>query len=197
VQKALVGCLLFAVAGAPLLAADNSYSIGVGAAAFNSEVDGGAELDGNGGFVAFRVNARARSFLLVTLSLTQGDDTANVDTGTSIVGVGVEDKFTRLGITAGYTFRKDSMFRFFVHGGFAYLGVEEEVAGVSSVDDSSIALCAGGGVEVGKGHHAFFSSAGFDYEHEVDYALAVGTGSVGGRSTFNMLEVQVGYVYSF
>ncbi len=196
-QKALVGCLLLAVFGAPLFAAENTYSLGGGIAASGVEVDDGAEIDGTGAFGTFRINARNGTFLFFSLSFTEEDETATVDIGTTPRNVEVEDTFLRLGIGAGYMFRRNSLFRLFLHGGFAFLDVQEEIDGVDSVDDSSFALSLGGGIEVGRGHHALYVNAGFDYNHDVEFDTTLTAGNVGGRSDFDLLEVQVGYIYNF
>ncbi len=196
-QKALVGCLLLAILGTPSFAADNTYSVGGGIVASRAEVDNGAEIDGAGGFAAFRVNARHGAILLFSLSATSGDDTATANIGTTTVGAKVEDSFIRLGISAGFMFRRDRVFRLFAHAGFAYLDAQETIDGNDSVDDSSFALSVGGGIEAGRGHHAFYLNVGFDYEHDVDYIVPLTVGNVGGRSEFNMLELQVGYLYHF
>jgi hypothetical protein len=196
-QKALVGCLLLAILGAPLFAAENTYSLGGGIAVSSVEVDEGAELDGTGAFGTFRINARNGSFLFFSLSATDGDETATVDIGTTTQNVKIEDSFLRLGIGAGYMFRRDSLFRLFLHGGFAYLEAQEEIDGVDSVDDTSFALSFGGGIEVGKGHHALYVNVGFDYNHDVEYFTNLAVGNVAGRSDFNLLEAQVGYIYNF
>lgn len=196
-RKALVGCLLVAILGAPSLAAENSYSVGGGIVAGGIEVDNGAEIDSTGAYAAFRINARHGAILLFSVSATSGDETASSSIGTTTVSSQVDDSFLRVGVGAGYMFRRDSVFRLFLHGGFSYLDAQEEIDGVDSVDDSTFALSLGGGVEVGKGHHAFYLNAGFDYDHDVEYAVANTAGNLSERSSFNMLELQVGYIYNF
>jgi hypothetical protein len=196
-QKALVGGLLLAILGAPSLAAENTYSVGGGIVASRVEVDKGAEIDAAGGYANFRINARHGAILLFSLSATAGDDTTTSNIGTTTLEAKVEDSFTRVAIGAGFMFRRDSVFRLFAHAGFAFLGVQETIDGFDSVDDSSFALSLGGGIEAGRGHHAFYLNGGFDYDHDVDYIAPLAVGSVGGRSAFNMLELQVGYIYNF
>lgn len=196
-RKALVGCLLVAILGAPSLAAETSYSIGGGIAAGRAEVDDGAEIDSTGAYAAFRVNARHGAILLFSVSATSGDETSSASTGATTVNSQVDDSFLRIGVGAGYMFRRESVFRLFFHGGFSYLDVQEEIDGVDSVDDSSFALSLGGGVEVGKGHHAFYLNAGFDYDHDVQYTVANTAGNLSERSSFNLLELQIGYIYNF
>jgi hypothetical protein len=196
-QKALVGCLLLAILGVPSLAAENTYSVGGGIAVSRTEVDQGAEMDGTGGFATFRFNARHGAILLFTVSATEGDDTAGADIGTTTVDAKVEDSFLRAGLSAGFMFRRDSVLRVFLHAGFSYLDVQEKIDGVDSVDDSSFALTVGGGIEVGRGRHAGYLNVGYDYDHDVDYVVPLTTGNVGGRSGFNMLELQIGYIYNF
>lgn len=196
-QKALVGCLLVAILGAPALAAENRHSIGGGVLAGRVEVDNGAEIDTSGGFVTYRMTARRGALLMFTLSATSGDDTTGANLGTTTVSAKVEDDFLRVGMTAGYMFFQDKTFRLFLHGGFAYLGSKEQINGVDSVDDSSFAASVGGGIEVGKGHHAIYLNVGFDYQHDVAYIVPFSIGNANGRSEFNLLELQVGYVYNF
>jgi len=196
-RKALVGCLLVAILGAPSLAAENTYSVGGGIAVGSVEVDDGGEIDSEGAYAAFRVNARHGAILLFSLSATSGDETSSANIGTTTVNFQVDDSFLRVGVGAGYMFRRDSVFRLFFHGGFSYLDAQEEIDGSDSVDDSSFALSLGGGVEVGRGHHAVYLNAGFDYDHDVEYAVANSAGNLSERSSFNMLELQVGYIYNF
>jgi len=196
-QKALVGCLLLAILGAPSFAAENRHSVGGGFVSSGAEVDKGAEIDGSGGFVTYRITARHGAILLFSVSATSGDDTATANLGTTTVDAKVEDDFMRIGMAAGYMFFRDKIFRLFLHGGFAYLDATEQIDGVDSVDDSSFAASFGGGLEVGRGHNAFYLNVGFDYEHDVDYVVPLTLGNVGGRSAFNYFELQVGYVYNF
>jgi len=196
-RKALVGCLLLAILGIPSFAADNTYSVGVGIAANRADVDGGAEIDTTGGFGTFRINARHGALLLFSVSATSGDETANANIGTTTQSAKVQDDFLRIGVGAGYMFRRDKIFRLFFHGGFSYLDVKEQIDGIDSVKDSSFALSVGGGVEVGKGHNAFYLNAGFDYDYDVEYTVPLTVGNLGARSAFSLLELQVGYIYNF
>ena len=192
-KKALLMCLLLALSAVPLVAAENTYAVGVGFVANDVDVDGGGEFDGLGGFGIFRALNRDGAMLFTSLSFSEGDQTVDAGLGS----IDVDDSFLRLEIGGGFMFLRDNVVRPFVHAGLAYLVADEKVNGIVVVDDSSFSVSLGFGLEAGTGPHAFYSNLSYDLGHDVETNTAVSGFDLIGRSEFALLELQLGYIYSF
>ena len=196
-KTVLIMCLFLAIAAKPLIAGEKRYSIGAGYADLEVDLADGDTLDADGGFGLFRIADENGSFLLFSLSLTEGDDEGTFDIGGGPMPVTVDDEYTRLAISGGFLFRRDKTVRPFVHAGFSWVQVEETVSGFPiplGVDDSSLALIAGAGVEVGRGNHAFYADIVYDYNHDVEFDIQ---GLPSSPLEFDLLELHVGYTYTF
>lgn len=181
-RKALLFFLALAVCAAPVFAVENRSAFGGGFVDNEADVENSSDIEGDGLFLVFRTVANNGFLFLSSLSITDADDGP------------IEDDLLRLGLSVGYMFRKDDTVRPFLHGGFGWVQVKEEIFGIEDVDDSSLRLSAGIGLEAGKGRHAFFSNLVLDFGHKVEVNIL---GVPLGNAEFNLRELHLGYIYRF
>lgn len=185
-RNALLLCMLMANLTAHSFAADDRVAIGFGYVHNQVVGEKSDDLDGNGLFGVIRLVSDRGFRFNATLSFTNTDDTAQ--------GVTTKGEFLRFSATVGPMFRREMAVRPFLHFGIAYVVVDEASSGIQGVQDSSLALSGGVGLEVGEGPHGFYANLSFDFGHKVDVSLP---GVLSGESKFDLRELHLGYLYRF
>ena len=196
-QKLLVLIVLMCVSAGLIFADGVDYGIGGGIATNTVGLEVGGDIDADGWYGMFRGVGEQGVMINVSLSSTDAkkENVVIVDPILGMIVVDIEDEFLRLAVTGGYMFRRDEIIRPFLHAGFAYLQVEETASGIPDiVDDSFVSIALGVGLEVGKGHNAFFSDLVLDINHSVRVVNSLGDVV---STDVDLLELHVGYLYKF
>jgi len=186
----MVAVVLALGVGTTLAQESVRFGVGGGLVRNDADIEGGGDIEGEGAYGIFQ--ARFSNDLLFQISVSGSSDDSDVFDPNSGFILEEEDKLIRTEIAVGYMFLGKSVFRPFIHGGVSLASVTTEIEGVEVIDDSSTAMSAGGGFEIGSGdHHSFFLDLSFDVGHELD--LQFGLGSV----DFDLSELHLGYLYRF
>ena len=178
--------------GAPVRAqSDVTIEVGGGFARASSDLEGGNDTDLDGVFGIFGARMPNGVVFRASASITKRDESQTADVGFGPQVFKLTDQIRRLALSLGFIFRRAATFRPFVHGGVAYVYVDEDVNDFQVVDDSSTALSVGGGFEAGIRRHAFYFDVSLERGHEVDANFGLS------GSKFDHQEIDVGYLYRF
>ncbi len=174
----LLGCLFVSGSADMVLAQDASFAVGGGFVRNTLRADGKSELEGL--FATFNVVFEdLPSFMSFSLSST------DVDEGT------ITTEVTRIGFAFGGMLRRDAIIRPVIFLGLAVVQAEVTALSTTIFDKTSIGLFGGVGVEVGKGHHAFYASASYDPFIKFDVSFPQDDIDA------TLIEFHSGYLYRF
>lgn len=151
------------------------WSVSGGVVGSVADPEFGTQIEGSGIFLAAQLMLRSGVLFQFSSSASSDEESGPV-----------EFRLLRAGFTAGYMFRRHAIVRPFVHGGLSSVAVEEEVAGLEILDDSSQAMTIGVGLLAGKNHHNFYLDLTTDVGHEI-----------ANSQEFDLTEAHVGYAYRF